>query len=695
MTPLPEFFISYPWWTVLIIIAVALIYAGVLYIKNPLNKLNNTVSTFLFVLRFIVVTILLLLLLSPVIKTKKKQLEKPIVILGIDNSQSILLVDDSLYYTDTLVNKIDNLRQKLLKNNTVDTYLFGNNVTESENPDFTDNISNYSDFFNMVKQNYTGLNVAAVILFGDGIINSGIDAASAASNISFPVFTVALGDTIQAKDAKIESVRYNSIAYTGDIFPMEINIEAHMLKGTKAKLKLLDNNSLIVSKSIIINSDDYRSTIDFNLKAKKAGKHRFTVLLESNSNEISKTNNTKNIFVDFIDSRQKILILAYAPHPDVGAIKQSLLRNKNYSVKVSYISNFTGDVGDYDLVILHQIPAIKNSGTKILKQLNKLKIPTLFVLAKNSNLPMFNKYFKGLNIISSVGSHVAAQFSFNNSFNYFTIDKEQLQQLSTMPPLSVPLANYKITNNIGIFGWQRVNDITTDFPLILYFNNTKSGVITGEGLFLWRMHDFKKYGNFNAFDDFINKSAMFLIADTDKRHFKVKTEGDYDGYEDIMLNAELYNAAMESVTTPDVSLTLTNEAGEKFQYVFSPYENNYQLNLKKLPIGIYRYYASTTLGDDNFNDSGEFVVKKNELESQNLVANHRLLYEIALSHDGNMYYPKDVNRLFKDITNLDNNKPIIHYEDKFTNINSLIYIMIGIILLLSLEWFLRKYFGNY
>jgi len=649
------------------------------------------------VFRFLSVSVLTFLLLSPTIKTKRKQIERPIVIIAQDNSKSILINKDSLYYLDSMAYNIRILSRELSKNSDIDSFLFGKSVIEGESPQYTDNTSNYSNLFTHIKQNYSGLNVGALILIGDGINNNGIDPIYASSDISFPIFTVALGDTSKMLDSKIDDIRYNSIVYSGDIFSLEVSLSASLMKGNSTTIKLLENNKTISEEKMVFSSNNYRKSVKFDIEASIAGKHRYKVVVEPSSGEISIENNVRNIFIDVLDSRQQILILAYAPHPDIGAIRQSLVKNKNFQVDVAYIGGFNNDITRYDLVVLHQLPANKNSGSNILNKLEEHETPMLFVLGDESNLLTFNKYFKGLNILSTVGSKVNARFDYNNLFSYFSFSNEYASELLTLPPLRAPLGNYQLSMGAEVFGWQVVNGILTGFPLVTYYNNIgiKSGVISGEGLWLWRIHNQLLYGNSNAVDAFINKSAMFLIADTDKRHFKIQSKGVYDSNEDVVINAELYNKALEPNNSSEVKLSLTNEIGERYNFVFSPFEDYYKLNLNKLPVGIYRYSANVRLGTDDYDSNGEFIVQQLDNESRFLNANHRLLSQIATEHGGAMYYPSEIDSLLIDINSLNSMTSRVYYDYKFTQLNSLIYLLLGLLFLLSFEWFMRKYFGNY
>jgi hypothetical protein len=93
-----ELYSTYSWWWLAAVMAAGMVYAFLLYFKNPISRLSFRVSAFLFVVRFVSTSLLLFLLLSPFIKTRFKTKEKPIVVVGVDNSQSIVLSPDSTFY---------------------------------------------------------------------------------------------------------------------------------------------------------------------------------------------------------------------------------------------------------------------------------------------------------------------------------------------------------------------------------------------------------------------------------------------------------------------------------------------------------------------------------------------------------------------------------------------------------------------
>ena len=85
----------------------------------------------LFVLRFLSFFLLFVLLLHPEFKNKEKIIEKPLVVLLQDNSKSIILNKDSLYYKSDYLLKLDSLSNNV----NIDIISF-DDIMKKQKPDF-------------------------------------------------------------------------------------------------------------------------------------------------------------------------------------------------------------------------------------------------------------------------------------------------------------------------------------------------------------------------------------------------------------------------------------------------------------------------------------------------------------------------------------------------------------------------------
>ena len=72
-----------------------------------------------------------------------------------------------------------------------------------------------------------------------------------------------------------------------------------------------------------------------------------------------------------IDNREKILILANAPHPDIAAIEQSISAAQTYEVDVALANDFTKPLKPYSLIILHQVSTLPQRISNELKVNNQ------------------------------------------------------------------------------------------------------------------------------------------------------------------------------------------------------------------------------------------------------------------------------------------------------------------------------------
>ena len=110
----------------LLALAIGLVYASFLYLFS--KKYSKGLTVLLFALRTIVVATVVMLFVNPYIKQRSYKIEKPIVILAQDNSESIVLSKDSVFYKEKYPQLIDSIANVLEKDYDVEKLLFGGSV---------------------------------------------------------------------------------------------------------------------------------------------------------------------------------------------------------------------------------------------------------------------------------------------------------------------------------------------------------------------------------------------------------------------------------------------------------------------------------------------------------------------------------------------------------------------------------------
>jgi hypothetical protein len=221
-------------------------------------------------------------------------------------------------------------------------------------------------------------------------------------------------------------------------------------------------------------------------------------------------------------------------------------------------------------------------------------------------------------------------------------------------------------------------------------------VIGGEGMWKWRIFDYAQRQNFELFDELVGKIIQYLSTKEDKRRFRAfASDNLYNENERIVLDAELYNDNYERINEPDAFLEITNEKGEKFPYTFNRTGNAYNLNAGMFPAGMYKFEARTTHKGETLKAGGQFTVQSIQLELFETTADHRLLNLLSSKNGGAVVYPDNMDALVEMINAKGVAKPLLYDTVKTQSLIHLKWIFFLLLFLLTLEWFLRRYFGAY
>ncbi|MCC6837188.1 MAG: hypothetical protein IT234_01505 [Bacteroidia bacterium] len=686
---------EYPLWFTLFCLLAGGLYAGVLYYKDKrLNEISKWLIRTMAAFRFIVVSLLCFLLLSPLLRSVVREVEKPVIIIAQDNSESLISGKDSAYYRAEYKQQMNALAEELSGKYEVKIYSIADGIKERSSLDsllFNEKQTDISSLFEELETRYSNRNVGAVVLATDGIYNQGTSPLYATGQLKQNIYTIGLGDTTIKKDLILSKVEHNRMAYLGNQFPLEVIINAKRLKGKNSVLTVSKDGQVLFTRPLPINQDVFDQTVPVLLEAKQVGLQRYRIALSSVEGEMTLLNNTKDIFIDVLDARQKVLILAEAPHPDLAAIKQSIENNQNYEVESFLSDNFNGALKKYDLVILHQILNSRTGTNKLLSEL------------ENSGIPVW--VFSGANTILKKDISVAGTTSKINeveplldvNFPLFTLSDELKLAVKDFPAIASPYSNASSDISGNALFYQRIGIVDTKNPLMSFYNrgDTKLAIFSGEGIWRWRLQDYASHGNHNVFDELITKTVQYLSLKMDKSFFRVIAKNNFFENESIELEAEVYNDSYELINDGEVEIVITNAENKKYPFVFSKTNTAYRLNAGSLPVGEYKYEAKTKVGAKVYSQKGSFSVSSLQIEYVNTVADHQLLYNLAKQHNGDLIYPKDLHSLAEKLNAREDIKPVSYSEKKLTDLINLKWLFVLLLIFLSAEWFIRKRNGAY
>ena len=688
--------IGIPIWMLVVSLLAGIAAATVLYFRNKKQHYGKALTIILFVLRTLIVGLVVLLLFNPLIRQKFSSVETPTIILAHDNSSSVVLCKDSAFYKKDYLTQFEQFRKDLNADFNVDEYLFGEEVRDFEQLDFSDQLTDLSSLLKTLDRRYYKRNVGAVLLFSDGIYNRGFEPELVAENSPFPIHTVVLGDTVSYPDLAIRNVHYNKVVSLGATFPVRVTVAARDLAGRKAQLTLKESGRLIEKRDIEIPSNRFSKEIDFMLDATKKGVLPIDIEISGIEGEEQRLNNVRHIYVEVLDQKYKLLCVAASPHPDLGALRSVL--NDNYEVDFCFGKEQLPDFEKYDLVILHQVPNGKMDFNALKTQLDKnTKLPVLFIIGNDTDKDYINKVqsvfeFRSgaTNTLLDVKAHL------NPSFSTFTFDTKFDQMIAKYPPLALPHLEINALKSHDDLLLQEVMGIKSGLPLLSFANDKrKMGFLFGTNVWRWRLFEYYQSKNLVVFDEIFSKTLKYLLLSANNGS-AIYAKETYYSNEPVIITAELRNPNNELVTDPELTIQIVNKlTGETYDYTFSKREHDYQLNAGLLPEGLYQYKVEAQMGERTINVSGTFSVAAIGIEEQQLTADIDRMRTIARLTNGNCYTARELQQLFADLHNDSRITSVEHHESRFEDLIHSKWIFFVLIGLAAVEWILRKMFGSY
>lgn len=671
---------------ILLCVGLGIGYAWFLYSgQHPWGKTTNRI---LFFVRALVVGLVAFLLIGPILKLTTNELEKPSLVFIVDNSASV---------TEALGKE---KQQKILEEVTARSKEIGegNYNVVVRNLATTDpaNASDLHGALRSVTTDFEGKNLAGIVLVSDGVYNSG--PSPLYTTLRIPVYTVGIGDTTQRIDLSVKNVAFNKIAYQGNRFPVRAEILVRGTTNQDLKVTVSMGGKVVASEN---RNSGSKSLLDFNflIDAKEKGIQRLDVAVEPIRQEVNTRNNRTSIYVEVVEGKKRILVVAPGPHPDIKALRASIEKNSNYEVYL-HIPGVKEETPEHlqpekvDLAVFSQLLDVDGRTLPLFQKFFNSKTGLFLMVGAKTNLRLFPAM--GLPVTyESMGQKDEVTPSFNNEFHDFTFGEQVAGRFSRYPPLTVPFGKFTYPSEAAVLLYQRIGSVTTNRPLLLSWNGSSNRVamLLGEGIWKWRLNEYAESERTEAFDEVFSKLIQYLSTAEDKRRFRsFPIQNEFTDSEPVTFESQLYNDLYEPIYGNTVQIELRDESGlvTPYTYVTSPSSSRYRIG--GLKEGIYRYTASTTLNGSKEQVSGEFLVRAQNLESQNLVADFVLLRKLADQSGGRFYFESELSKLSGDLNTLQA-KTLIHSEDSFHPMINLKAVFFLLLFLLSLEWFTRKLFG--
>ncbi|MCH8170410.1 MAG: hypothetical protein IIB07_04675, partial [Bacteroidetes bacterium] len=539
--------------------------------KYTIPQISKPIKIFLIVLRSLSMVLLLLLIFEPILTITKKIIVKPLNLIFVDKSKSMSINNE---YKDVI-----DFLEDLKSNADVKFFTFGSKVN-SIDPDSLNKIkmaepsTNFEKIFEEIKE--MQVDISSLTIISDGNITDGLSPINESEKLSFPIYTIGIGNTSIDKDVSIKKVTYNKFIYANTHTTVSTVIENEKLNGSKAIVTLFDEDKLVEQKNIILSKDGINN-VSFSFKPSEYGERKMKMMIETLPGEENANNNIKIFYIKVQKTKLKVLIIAGSPSNDLSIIKSSLKANKDLIVNSltqitsgRFLENGNTNrlLDSSDVYFLIGFPSSSSNISfieKVKTHVINNKKPFLFLLGNSIDFGKLN-YLNDIlpvktNLMNNRTDEVLPSIVKKNIDNPILQiqNNDVLSVWSKLPPLFQPSASFEVMPGSNILSEIIINNVPLNRPLIVTRKITfsRSIAILASGIWRWKL--LASTNDINFFDNFISNCVKWLnTSDKEKKVIIKPVKKLFSLNENVEFTAQVYDESFNPVSNADVSLTLTN-----------------------------------------------------------------------------------------------------------------------------------------
>jgi len=668
-------------WIWITLAAVAAILIALIQYNYLFSRAKDKRRPWFAVLRATTVFCILLLFLAPKFEKKSYQTLKPQLVVMVDNSSSI----DYLEARKTLEQDLELILNDADLNDKFDvvTYRFDESVKQLDSLSFTGNATDISQAISQPQELFRDRNKSIVVLT-DGNQTVGTNYQYSKINRKTHLYPIIYGDTTSYPDIRINQLNVNRYSYLKNEYPVEVFISYSGEAAVTTVFKIKEGNTTLYQQPVTLSPAQKSAVLNFNLTSQSVGLHKMLAQVGTLPAEKNVKNNKRDFAVEVIDQQSKILILTNTVHPDIGALKSAIESNQQRKVTIKNVNDVV-DTDYFSMVVLYGYNSAFAKANSSIKSLNK---NTWLILGTQPDISFLNRNTEAFQI-ENYPQMDEVQPVLNDAYPNFNLESFDVEDY---PPVSSPFGQITSRTPLEILMFKQIGSVQTQQPLWFTYDlgASKHAVFAGSGLWRWRSQNYLETKDFRDFDDLINSQVQYLSSNKkrDRLDFDFKTF--YYENDRILFTAQYLNDNYEFKDDGVLNVELINkENQERIIRPFVSANYYYTVDLSGLPAGSYDFIIKAE--QENIQRSGSFSVLEFDIENQFVNANYQGLQSIAT--ENNLLFPRQIEKL-KSIVLKD---PLMQdVEREEVTYQSLIdwKLLMGIILiLLGLEWFLRKYNG--
>ncbi len=635
----------------------------------------------------------------------------------------------------------------------LDTYSFGETLApatwDALAAPATADATRLGEALTELQGRYTGRDMGGVIIVSDGVDTGRVgagpldaDTVDAVKRLGVPIHTVWVGETA-IKDLSVSTVLADDFAFVRTPIALEAIVRHTGLGGRKVEVTLTRDGRLVDARAVELLSDRSETRVSFPFTPQQPGNFVFEIATPVLTGEALAENNRQIFSLKVIRDRIRVLHVAGRPSWDQRFVRSLLRLNPNVDLVSFFILRTDGDERPYDerremslIPFPHRevfYDQLQSFDLLIFQNFNYLPYKV------EAFLPGVRDYVLGGGALAMVGGDLsfasglygrsalaeilpvdlegvplAGESSFSTEKYRPKLTPQGLGHPVTSLSLD-PRGNEKRWASLPMLeGTNKVARLRTgasalmEHPKLKTLDGTAAPVLAvmdaGKGRSLglltdsawqWGFVDAGSKGDGRAFQTFWENAIRWLVRDPALTLLRLELDRvEHRKGQDIAARVRTLRADYTRAANVEVRVMLrgaaqsTDDAPLRTWTLKTNAEGEGHLALADLPVGAYRLRAEATLESGLVAEEKTLLVKAEGRELEDVVANKSVLQELSRSTGGQFVENKMANFPLKPLREerMGRQRAIELWSNPF--------LLIFAVLLLSVEWALRRRLGH-
>ena len=705
-----------------LIAVIAAVALAALFYRTTIPPAPRPKRLLLATLRGLALALLAFLLFDPQLRLTLTRTDPPGLTVLVDNSRSMSITDRDGTRADIVRTILRSPVLEALRERAQVTIVpFGARVRTGEGMtadslSFTEDGTDIAGALSAVQQNDRALHSNAVLLLTDGIVTLGQNPLGTASAFPVPITTVGIGDSSEQRDVAVQRIGANAVVYTGVPTPVQVMVHASGYQYERIEVSLTDGTTSAGRTTLTLEPGSHDYAVPLTWTPAVEGTHSLTAAVSSLPGEVTTRNNRRTIAVRVRKSKLRLLIIAGGPSYDLAFFRTTAQEDPAIAVSAftqtpagSFYEGLLTQAAldSADCLVLIGMPTTFTPPSTIdavAGAITRRHLPFLWIGSRTVDVTRSSPLAALLPFTATVASTVEQEISIE------PVAAEQASPLlapiqpgdpspwQQLPPIFATRTRFAAKAGATVLATARIQSVITPSPVLIVRSQggQRSIALPGYGIWRWRLLAQRSPAVAGFFPHFVANVIRWLTAPDDTAPLVVKPlAAVYGQGEPLGFEAQVYDVQQRPVDDAEVRVVVQQRNQAIEGTLASVGNGRYEGTLPGLgEEGVYRYRAGAGKGGAVLGaDSGAVRVGGTHMEFRTTRTETALLRAIAARSGGTYLSPGELSRLPDELSRQEFFTPRITTEESDRQMRSWPYIAGAIVLLLALEWLIRKRSG--